>query len=416
MVKVLIFWVLVIAGLISGVVFVNQDYNPEDGNGWMDMIASSHDGTLQGRVNHWLNSVLREWNHKMTQLETELPEMLQTAWIKSVYVVFYTIRGICLGCLRLTIAACDMIGLDLSQDIESGRMEIVLQLAGVNACLILLGAGVLYHILVNTSSPKPPQQPPSLAETSRENQSKTGSSKPEEVPFAKDAADNRKQDDSEFTGEVPPAEELMPKESLMKEGGGAHMRPSASNQNQNQNGNQMQPQDQRGSQQGTGQSGPQGYPINPKEQGKSLEMLANDQDPNMDLKTEAMLAYINDCEAYDEEELRRQNEELRQQISVGPEKYFEMRENKDEQIEKLTRGMMKMLNQVKKESKFSGYALETLKAEKQIVNEELQRLLSMNPDELAQIKSDDMFKQLRSRVQRFNSGQKSGSVSGSGSN
>ena len=63
-----------------------------------------------------------------------------------------------------------------------------------------------------------------------------------------------------------------------------------------------------------------------------------------DKKTEAMLAYIADCEAYDEEDLKRQNEQLRKQVEQGVD--ADISASREEQIHKLTQSMIKMLRQV----------------------------------------------------------------------
>ena len=59
-----------------------------------------------------------------------------------------------------------------------------------------------------------------------------------------------------------------------------------------------------------------------------------------------------------------------------------------------------MLKRVKKESQFANYALDTLKAEKDVINEELQRLLALEPEELAKIDTADLFKDLSGKVSK----------------
>ena len=136
-----------------------------------------------------------------------------------------------------------------------------------------------------------------------------------------------------------------------------------------------------------------------QEQGRSLEYLQNEDQLESSAKTEVMLAYIKDCEAYDEEDLQRQNEELRRQIAKGPEAFAEMNKSQEEQIAKLTKGMIKMLKHVKKESQFANYALDTLKNEKDLVNDELQKLLAMTPEEMARVDVPAVFKELQHKVQ-----------------
>ena len=58
----------------------------------------------------------------------------------------------------------------------------------------------------------------------------------------------------------------------------------------------------------------------------------------MDLKTVAMFAYIADCEAYEEDDLRRQNGELRKQIEEGRDAFKDIDKEKEDEISRLTQG------------------------------------------------------------------------------
>ena len=72
---------------------------------------------------------------------------------------------------------------------------------------------------------------------------------------------------------------------------------------------------------------------------------------------------------------------------------------------KLNTYLVFAISQVRKESQFASYALDTLKTEKDVMNDELQRLLAMEPEELAGIKPSELFKNISSKVQRTSGSQ-----------
>lgn len=379
------YWGVVVGLLALIVISFNTDYDQvmKEESKFTSFFLSDHDGTPYGKAKQWLDTFLKNSRKRLFEISSNFPDVLSNVGDSSFDSLVHAFRGLSLASIYITVLLCDFIGIQMLQDIlMADEADTIINLSIFVSILILLFIVELYAMAVFLQRRKQRQG----QETFEEN------------------ADN----ESVATGQIED-----PKLGPVRKTQGTVAR------NNNATTGAGSPR--------SGMASP-----NPQDQGKSLELWNEGQDADneakasqdrtvddhkqaqdalfeegmgwedadMDLKTMAMFAYITDCEAYEEDDLRRQNGELRRQIEEGREAFKDMDEQKREEMARLTKSLRKMLKQVRKESQFANYALDTLKTEKDVINEELARLLAMEPEELAQLESSELFRNLNNKVQK----------------